>query len=38
MRDDLETFEVEVGEVDGIAMVRVSREDGFDGNHSRSNK
>ena len=38
MPDRQETFEVEVGEEDGIAMVHVSGEEGLDGNPSRTNK
>ena len=38
MPDRLETFEVEVGEEDGIAMVRALGEEGLDGNPSRTNK
>ena len=36
MPDRPETFEVEVGEDDGIVMVRVSGEEGLDGNPSRT--
>ena len=36
--DRLETFVVEFGEEDGIAMVRASGEEGLDGNPSRTSK
>ena len=38
MPDRLDTSEVEVGEEDGIDMVRVSGGEGMDGNPSRTNK
>ena len=38
MPDHLETSEVEVGEEDGIAMVRDLGEEGLDGNPSLTNK
>ena len=38
MPDRQETFEVEVVEEDGIAMVRASGEEGLDDNPSRTNK
>ena len=38
MPDHLETSEVEVGEEDEIVMVRVSGEEGLDGNPSRTRK
>ena len=38
MLDRQETFEVEVGEEDGIVMVRASGEEGLDDNPSRTSK
>ena len=38
MLDRQETFEVEVGEEDGVVMVRGTGEEGMDDNPSRTNK